>query len=441
MNAEYPTKTYGEILVVDDRLLNSTLLFNILTDKGYEVRQAMDGPEAIKAVFDAHPDIILLDIVMPGMDGYEVCEHLKQFEDTAKIPIIFLSALDSEFDKVKAFEVGGVDYITKPFKVKEVLARVEHQLMLQTQRHIIASQNLQLTEKNEQLQELNNKLVESNRELEEFAYIVSHDLQSPLHTTMGFARLLGKKYENILDGKAKLYIDRILEGGNRMNHLIDDLLEYSRVQTRTRAFEPINLNSILEEVLSSLEWAIQKKEAEIICDRPLPEVMGDSTQLQQLFQNLIGNAIKFQPQNRHPKINIILNKCTNSREHITALTEDFSGEDSPETSESQEFVRAIERPTESQPPSEWLIGIQDNGIGIPTNEFKHIFQICQRLHTDKEYPGTGIGLTICKKIVERHGGKIWLQSKVDVGTTFYFTFPMLKEGTGKREQGTGKSEE
>lgn len=420
-------KKSGDILVVDDRLENAALLFKILSENGYEVRQVINGKQAINAACYDPPDIILLDIMMPGMDGYEVCEHLKKSENTAKIPIIFLSALDSEFDKVKAFDVGGVDYITKPFKVKEVLARVEHQIMLQNQRHIIATQNLKLTENNAQLQDLNNRLAASNRELEEFAYIVSHDLQSPLQTTMGFARLLGKKYQNNLDEKANHYIDRIIEGSNRMNHLIHDLLEYSRIQTRAQSFEPINLNLILEQVLSSLEWAIDKSEAEIICEAPLPQVMGDSTQLQQLFQNLILNSIKFKPQNRHPKINIFVNPWTNSREQIARLAKDCCCDSPTQKSESQGLVQTIERPTDNQPASEWLIGIQDNGIGIPKNEFEHIFQIFQRLHSEREYPGTGIGLTICHKIVQRHGGKIWLKSELGVGTTFYFTLPMVTE--------------
>lgn len=383
--------TNGDILVVDDRLENAALLFSILTDNGYEVRQVINGKQALNAAYYDPPDIILLDIMMPDLDGYEVCRQLKQSEKTAQIPIIFLSALDGEIDKVKAFELGGVDYITKPFHVKEVLARVEHQLIIQRQRKIIAAQNQQLTEQNQILTELNRKLAESNHELEQFAYIVSHDLQSPLQTTMGFARLLGKKYAGVLDEKANHYIERIIEGSNRMNHLIKDLLEYSRVQTRAKSFESIDLNSVFEEVLLSLEWLIKKTEAEITCRQPLPTVMGDRTQLQQLWQNLLANAIKFQFPENQPKVNIYVD---------------------------------ILNPTEKTQGSEWLIAIEDNGIGIPAPEFEHIFQIFQRLHTEREYPGTGIGLAVCKKIVERHGGRIWLKSEVDVGTTFYFTLPL-----------------
>lgn len=427
MNIEYSQKN-GDILVVDDRLENAALLFNILSENGYEVRQTINGKQAINAAYYDPPDIILLDIMMPLMNGYEVCKELKKSEKTAEIPIIFLSALDSEFDKVKAFELGGVDYITKPFQVKEVLARVEHQLIIQRQRQIIAEQNLKLTEQNQELQDLNRKLEESNQELEQFAYIVSHDLQSPLQTTMGFARLLETKYEKIIDEKATHYIERIIEGSNRMKHLINDLLEYSRIQTSAREFEAIDLNSILEDVMSSLEWEIKNTGAEISCDYPLPKVMGDETQLQQLLQNLIGNGLKFQQPNLMPTIKISVEQCcTHSPESMIKLAHTCGCDPANKQTNSQELAIARERGQEFQHSKEWLIGIHDNGIGIPQKEFEYIFQIFQRLHTNKEYQGTGIGLTICKKIVERHGGKIWLNSEVGVGTTFYFTLPMLAE--------------
>lgn len=427
MNTEQILKKVGDILVVDDRLENAALLFNILSENGYEVRQVINGKQALNAAYYDPPDIILLDIMMPDMDGYEVCRQMKKNEKTAQIPIIFLSALDGEIDKVKAFELGGVDYITKPFHVKEVLARVEHQIIIQRQRQIIAAQNMQLTEQNQSLTDLNSKLAESNHELEQFAYIVSHDLQSPLQTTMGFARLLGKKYEAILDDKATHYIDRIVEGSNRMNHLIKDLLEYSRIQTRAKSFEPIDLNSVFQEVLFALEWSIKKTEAEITCQQPLPTVMGDPTQLQQLLQNLINNAIKFQPPDRKPTINISVEPVTNLPQTSSNLTENYCGNSANLPLETTGLIETIERPSDKDQENEWRFSIEDNGIGIPLKEFEHIFQIFQRLHTDREYPGTGIGLTICKKIVERHGGKIWLTSELGVGTTFYFTLPMLPE--------------
>jgi signal transduction histidine kinase len=427
MNTDQILKKVGDILVVDDRLENAALLFNILTENGYEVRQVINGKQALNAAYYDPPDIILLDIMMPDMDGYEVCRQLKKNEKTAQIPIIFLSALDGEIDKVKAFELGGVDYITKPFHVKEVLARVEHQIIIQRQRRIIAAQNIQLTEQNQSLTDLNSKLAESNHELEQFAYIVSHDLQSPLQTTMGFARLLGKKYESILDEKATHYIDRIVEGSNRMNHLIKDLLEYSRIQTRAKSFEAIDLNSVFQEVLFSLEWSIKKTEAEINCQQPLPTVMGDRTQLQQLLQNLINNAIKFQQPDRRPQINISVETLTTLPQTRTNQAENYC-ENSPNIPlERTGLIQTIERLPDKQQGNEWRFSIEDNGIGIPLKEFDHIFQIFQRLHTDREYPGTGIGLTICKKIVERHGGKIWLKSELGVGTAFYFTLPILVE--------------
>jgi two-component system sensor histidine kinase/response regulator len=416
----------GDILVVDDRLENAALLFNILSENGYEVRQVINGKQAINAAYYDPPDLILLDIMMPDLNGYEVCQKLKESDKTAQIPIIFLSALDMEDDKVKAFEMGGVDYITKPFQVREVLARVEHQLTIQRQQQIIADQNQKLIQQNQDLQELNDRLLEANQELEQFSYIVSHDLQSPLQSTIGFARLLEKKYHHVLDIKANHYIDRIIEGSNRMNRLISDLLSYSRIQTRGTAFELIDLNEILEDVQVSLNWTIEQNQAEIICQSPLPKVMGDETQLQQLFQNLIGNGIKFNRPNVPIKIKIVLQELSNSVSPIFQHTDNCAGEALHQPPESQEFVQVLERPVENLPKQAWLIGIQDNGIGIPDREFDKIFQIFQRLHTNQEYPGTGIGLTICKKIVERHGGNLWLTSEMGVGTTFYFTLPFVE---------------
>lgn len=371
----------GHILIVDDTPDNLRLLSKTLSEQGYEVQCAINGKLALMAVKHEPPDLILLDIKMPEMDGYEVCERLKMQEETAAIPVIFLSALDDVFDKVKAFTVGGVDYITKPFQVEEVFARIENQLTIRRLQQ-------QLQNKNIKLEQLNQELKRSNRDLEEFAYVVSHDLQQPLQTITGFAELLlALKSEINLEQEAEEYVSPILEEGIRMQELIKNLLEYSRVGTKKRNFEPTDCQEILRKSLADLHSIIENSLAIVTCEK-LPILMADRIQLGQLFQNLIANGIKYQSPNIQPKIVISV----------------------------------------QEKPEEWLFRVEDNGIGIKPENFDRIFQVFQRLHTNQEYPGTGVGLAICKKIIERHQGRIWLESEWQIGTTFNFTLPKSDQG-------------
>ncbi|MFA7241451.1 MAG: ATP-binding protein [Sulfuricellaceae bacterium] len=228
------------------------------------------------------------------------------------------------------------------------------------------------------------ELARSNQELEQFAYIASHDLQEPLRMVSSYVQLLARRYQGKLDQDADEFIHYAVDGATRMQRLITDLLSYSRVGTRGKAFEPIDGYQVLAAALDNLQLAIADNAATITHD-PLPTVTADSSQLTQLFQNLIGNAIKFHGE-QPPAI------------HIGA----------------------------QQHGDEWLFSIRDNGIGIAPENFERIFLIFQRLHTREEYPGTGIGLAVCKRIVERHGGRIWLESQPGQGTTFFFTLPVSR---------------
>jgi PAS domain S-box-containing protein len=240
-------------------------------------------------------------------------------------------------------------------------------------------------ERTAELKEANVSLLHSNRELEQFAYVASHDLQEPLRAVNSYAQLIARKYQGNLDAKADKYIGYIMEGAVRMQQLINDLLEFSRVGTRGKELEPTDCEKVLGQVLNNLKVAIAESNAVVTHD-PLPRVIGDETQLLQLFQNLLSNAIKFH-RSEPPQV------------HVKAQQQD----------------------------NEWLFSISDNGIGMEPEYFERIFMIFQRLHSRSEYPGTGIGLAICKKIVERHGGHMWVDSTPGVGTTFYFTFPLLEQ--------------
>ncbi|HEY9601515.1 MAG TPA: CHASE3 domain-containing protein [Allocoleopsis sp.] len=236
-------------------------------------------------------------------------------------------------------------------------------------------------ERTSELQEANVNLLHSNRELEQFAYVASHDLQEPLRAVNSYAQLIVRKYQGNLDAKADKYLAYIMDGATRMQQLIDDLLSFSRVGTRGKSLEPTDGEAVLSQVLDNLQIAIAQSHAVVTHD-PLPTIMGDEIQLIQLLQNLIGNAIKFR---REEPPNV----------HVSA------------------------EPREN----EWIFSVRDNGIGMEPEYFDRIFMIFQRLHSRSEYPGTGIGLAVCKKIVERHGGRIWLESTPGVGTTFFFTIP------------------
>jgi PAS domain S-box-containing protein len=237
------------------------------------------------------------------------------------------------------------------------------------------------------------ELERSNKELEEFAYIASHDLQEPLRGVSGFAQRLSEKYKGKLDQKADEYISFIVSGATRMSDLIRALLTYSRVGSRQRPLEPVDCNSVLKKALENLKVGVEESGA-VIESGPLPTVPIDEVQLIQLFQNMIGNSIKYR-SGEQPRISIMAEQIEKSS---VPIPHPVTGRD-------------------------WLFMIKDNGIGIDPKYSERIFQIFQRLHGRDKYPGTGIGLALCKKIVEHHGGRLWVESETGSGSTFYFTIP------------------
>lgn len=244
-----------------------------------------------------------------------------------------------------------------------------------------------LKQAEQQLQNLNKKLLQSNRELKQFAYLLSQNLQELLQQMNSFTQLLAQKYRGLLDAEAERYIAFIVNAATRGRQQIQDLLTYSRIGTSRQKFEPTGCNSVLKLVLTNLQVAIATSDA-VVTHNSLPTVMADGVQLIQLFQHLINNALQFRRPDVSPRI------------HLTVEHKD----------------------------NEWIFGVHDNGIGIKHHDYDRIFKIFQRLQTDQKYTGTGIGLALCKKIVERHGGEIWVESQLGIGSTFYFTLP-AREGS------------
>lgn len=249
------------------------------------------------------------------------------------------------------------------------------------QKELLEKEEAALRQANINLKKYTEELKRSNAELEQFAYVASHDLQEPLRMVASFTQLLQRRYKDQLDADAHEFISYAVEGANRMQRLINDLLSYSRIHTKGRPFEAVDCEEILGQARANLQVAIEQRGA-MVTNRSLPAVMGDASQLMRLFQNLIDNAIK------------------------------FAGEEAPRVHIAAE-----------QKDGEWLFSVRDNGIGVEPQYKERIFVIFQRLHGRDEYPGTGIGLAICRRIVERHGGRIWMESEPGKGSTFYFTIP------------------
>jgi len=288
--------------------------------------------------------------------------------------------------------VGGKFYGVMEFFGREVRPRDERILEIaRTVGHQIG-QFIARKQAEAELQEANSQLIlkaqqlsRSNAELEQFAYVASHDLQEPLRMIASYTQLILRRYGDRFDGDAREFMDFIVDGATRMKQLIEDLLAYSRVGTHGKAFRPTDSGAAVQKALANLRAAIESSNGTVTCD-PLPTINADEFQLVQLFQNLIGNALKFKGAET-PHVHISVNEQADT----------------------------------------WTFGVKDNGIGIDGEYFDRIFMVFQRLHSRTDYPGTGIGLAICKKVVDRHGGRLWIESGVGSGSTFWFTVPKKVE--------------
>jgi light-regulated signal transduction histidine kinase (bacteriophytochrome) len=310
-------------------------------------------------------DVILADYKLPGWNGMESVEILRI--EGLDVPVILVSGALGEQTAVECIKQGAADYV-----LKDHLARLPELVRR-------AIRETKLREDHRHSQE---ELARSNQDLEQFAYVASHDLQEPLRMVATYTQLLGERYRGKLDADADKYIHYAVDGALRMQKLVQDLLAFSRVGRHGFAPESIDCNVALEVALKNLEAAI--KESGAIVERTqLPVLVADCSQLVQVFQNLIGNAIKFH----------------GSAPPLIRVSAEVTGK-------------------------ECLFSVADNGIGIAAEHRENVFVIFRRLHMHSEYPGSGIGLSICKKIIEQHGGRIWVDSEPGRGSIFQFTLPI-----------------
>jgi signal transduction histidine kinase len=360
-------------LLVEDNDLDSELVQRALRQGGFDVaaKVVQDEGQFIRALREAHPEIVLADYNLPSWKGMEAL-HVVQREGQ-DIPVILVSGALGDVTAVECIKAGITDYV-----LKDGLARLPQAVRRAMQEK---EQRRLRRQAEEDLAKKVDELARSNADLEQFAYVASHDLQEPLRMVAAYTQLLAERYSEKLDENGLKFIGYACEGAQRMQVLIQDLLAFSRVGRKEGALAGVNCNQIMREVMQVLGGAMEESKATVTYS-DLPEVWADTTQMMQLFQNLIGNAIKFRGK-EPPTIS------------VQAETKD----------------------------RDWLFSVSDNGIGIAPENAEQIFAVFQRLHARTEYPGNGIGLAICKKIVERYGGKIWVESQLGSGSSFKFTLP------------------
>jgi two-component system sensor histidine kinase/response regulator len=365
----------ASILLVDDQDVNLRLLEAILRGRDETLVKARSGPEALRALLERDFAVVLLDVQMPGMDGFETAQLVRERERSRHTPILFVTAIDRDAEHVRrGYLLGAVDYLFKPLDPDVLRAKVgafvELWRMRQAERRA-----------KEALAERSRELERSNADLAQFGQIVAHDLQAPLRTVAGYLDLLVRRSGDAIDEKGRHYVARAKDDLERMHVLIRDLLSYARARTEPPELEATDADAVARQVLQSLSSPLQEAGAQVVVD-PLPRVTADPTQLAQVFQNLVDNAVKFRSK-EPPQVRISAERRAGA----------------------------------------WVFRVVDNGIGIDPKDHDRIFEPCTRLHARDDYPGTGLGLAICRKVVESHGGDIGVESAKGRGSTFWFSLP------------------
>lgn len=364
----------ASILVVDDKPANLRLLSQLLSEHNYNVRPVLSGAQAIAAAQAVQPDLILLDIKMPEMDGYEVSRRLKDDPRTRMVPILFISALHDTEDKIKAFEAGGVDYITKPFHADEVLARVRTQLMLQQLRRDLETE----------LAERDNLI----RDLRAYAHSVAHDLRSPLAGALGFAQLLEDTSFLLEHEERQEYVRVVVESLEKANSIIDELLLLAEVRKSEISIEPLDMTLIVAQSLHRISILVAESGALITHPESWPPAVGYPAWIEEVWVNYITNAIKY--GGRPPVIELGASRSDDGEARF------------------------------------W---VQDNGNGLSVEQQAMLFVPLTRLDMTRA-TGYGLGLSIVQRIVHKLSGRVGIESRgiPGEGSRFYFTLPIVETG-------------
>jgi light-regulated signal transduction histidine kinase (bacteriophytochrome) len=408
-----------KILIVDDREDNLLSIETILEPDGYTLIKANSGRQALKILLQEYDfAMIMMDVKMPNLNGFETASLIYEREKLKHIPIIFITANNyGDENMYKGYKAGAVDYIYKPINPDVLRAKVSVlidlyrkniQLIAQEKKLVAINKSLELEiqermASEEKVKQLNKQLLENiasleqaNKDLDRFAFMASHDLQEPLRKIRTFSDRLFVKYKEQLDEDGKSNLHRIQRAAERMQNLITDILTFSKLSSERVDFIDSDMNKIVNEVLTDMDEELKGKNAHVELTT-LPKLRVNPGLMKPLFQNLIGNAMKYSKKDLAPRIKIMADVTTKDR---------LNGQT------SKHYCR---------------IFIEDNGIGFDQRYAEEIFGMFKRLHRNSEFEGTGIGLALCKKIVEQHNGFISARSKVGEGSTFIISLPVQTE--------------
>ncbi len=380
------------ILIIDDRTANIFALEKLLERPERFFLDATNGEDGLKLALANKIDLIILDVQMPAMDGFEVAKILKSSKRTKDIPILFASAEKKEPHSIlKGFEEGAVDYLSKPLDPEVTKAKVAVLLKIQLQKRELIEKNRSLEIADSQIKQLNSELKKNiaqlelvNKELESFSYSISHDLQAPLRILNGHSTILLEDYGDSLDDEAKRLLGSLQRNTRKMNDLIKDLLKFSKSGRQEVEKSEIDTVNLVNTIILELETSTPPKATIILS--PLLPVYADYSLVTQVWINLISNAIKYSAKNENPKIEIGSIQYENEIVHY----------------------------------------VKDNGAGFDMKYANKLFGVFQRLHTATEFEGSGVGLAIVKRIISKHGGRVWAESKPNEGATFYFSLPVCE---------------